>query len=95
MGLRSEFVRKYPDSTVAKQIANFDGEGFSIGKHGSFAVAMWNEDLWHALKFADAENRQLLHDLLFPGYMDEYCESCERIDPDDYDPSDYCNEGWQ
>ena len=99
MSMFYEFVFAYPNSHIANQYKEFKEDGFANGNHGSFAQALFKGDVWIALKYADKENKQMLHDLLFPGFVEDYhtdqCEACECIHPDDIDPSDYCNEGYQ
>ena len=93
--LFSDFIGKYPESQIAKTFIEFEGNGFDKGQHGDFAKALWFGDVVRALAYADVENTNMLHDLLFPAWLEAQCECCERIDPDDFDPSDYCNEGYQ
>jgi hypothetical protein len=95
MSLFEKFIRKYPQSDLARKYIEFEGKGFAEGLHGSFAQALFLGDICRALDYADAENTTMLHDLLFPKYMEQMCADCECIHPDDIDPSDYCNEGYQ
>ena len=95
MSVFSEWLTKYPTSKIAMEYIDFGGKGFFEGQHGHFAMYLYVGDIWAALGHADVENTQMLHDLLFPKYLENMCADCERVDPEDVDPSEWCNEGYQ